>query len=87
MSYTKEAPVPPLPIEAKRVISKHLVELFFVRKHDSDWNDIKKYLATLPTAEKAYAKFWLEREYKNPNWRQEDPHQGKPMKAHLSLVR
>jgi hypothetical protein len=35
----------------------------------------------------AYAKFWCQREVSNPEWRKTDPHQGNPMKAHLSLVR
>lgn len=86
MSYAKDSPVPPLPIEAKRVISKRLVELY----HDTSESrnsDLLAYLCKLSKEENAYARFWLSREKFNPEWRKEDPHQGKPMKAHLSLVR
>jgi hypothetical protein len=83
VSYSKDAEVPPLPIEAKRVISKRLVELFY----DGTKEEQRKYFSSLFGAERVYAIFWWQRETQNPDWRKSDPHQGKPMKAHLSLVR
>jgi len=87
MQYTEDIPVPPLPIERKREISKLLVLVF----NDPYIKDKMAYLSSIKRQftkeEWLYAEFWWKREVANPEWRKKDPHQGKPARAHLSLVR